>query len=602
MTPSANVAVLVCRSALSPSDRNLRAFLDFFGIATRISRHEDGRFLDAVPEGDGAGPYSVLSSAAGLAAVLGLDRAGHGEFPRWLTAAHSVFVYDFDETDASTKLLRFLTGDSRARIGSCDAARSTISVTAASPEICGAMSGLSIRGLPAGRQVVFELGDGRGRPDSLIASGDRDVFVNVSAGGTTTFLSAAAIGPDLGRPVPGNFLDVKDWFCAAVPPVLYLRWAFRDVGWASPEINASLVVDDPLLTARYGFLGYEDLVGLMDRHGFSTTVAFIPWNWRRTRPAVAELFRQHPTELSLAIHGSDHTGDEFGTSSVATLNGKVKTASRRMEGHRRRTGLDHARVMVFPQGVFSVEAARVLKLNGFVAAVNTEVSPVGTTHTEIAELWNTAITKYGTFPIFTRRPITHGLENFAFDAVLGKPCLIVAHHDTFRDGAGELIAAIAGLNRLKPSLRWRPLDDTLRRSFRSRRNADGTIGVEMFGHALRLENPAATAETFLVTKRECDLGHVRRVTHDREPIAWTADGGRMRFHVRVPANGTAAVRVEFTDVLGDRAPAPTISYRAKAGLRRFLSEVRDNHVSTSNLLSWAATTIRHSARVEGGRT
>ncbi len=102
--------------------------------------------------------------------------------------------------------------------------------------------------------------------------------------------------------------------------------------------------------------------------------------------------------------------------------------------------MPHDHIMVFPQGMFSPEAGRALKLNGIVAAVNTEVAPSGgaANDTKIADLWDVAIMKYGSFPIFTRRYLTHGVENFAFDALLGKPCLMVAHHEVFKDRGREL--------------------------------------------------------------------------------------------------------------------------------------------------------------------
>ena len=63
--------------------------------------------------------------------------------------------------------------------------------------------------------------------------------------------------------------------------------------------------------------------------------------------------------------------------------------------------------------------------------MNTEVAPAqrAANETTIADLWSVAIMRYGSFPIITRRYPSHGIENFAFDALLGKPCLIAAHHD-----------------------------------------------------------------------------------------------------------------------------------------------------------------------------
>jgi hypothetical protein len=43
-----------------------------------------------------------------------------------------------------------------------------------------------------------------------------------------------------------------------------------------------LVIDDPLLKPRYGFLKFLPFLRLMQRHDFATSIAFIPWNWRRS--------------------------------------------------------------------------------------------------------------------------------------------------------------------------------------------------------------------------------------------------------------------------------------------------------------------------------
>src|SRR5262249_39930086 len=149
------------------------------------------------------------------------------------------------------------------------------------------------------------------------------------------------------------------------------------------------------------------------------------------------------------------------------------------------------RLMVFPQGAFSPESGRALKLNGFVAAVNTEVAPIqrAANETKIADLWSVAIMKYGTFPLFTRRYPGHGIENFAFDGLLGKPCLIAAHHDVFRDHAQNLVDLVAGLNSLRWNLVWRPLGEAVRRSFTVRRLDNGTSIIRMFASSLVVENP-----------------------------------------------------------------------------------------------------------------
>lgn len=586
------VAILLGQQELSSSERNLGKILDFFGIASRKVLNSDQNALGAPPQGIGCGQYSILSSASRLAETLEQCSVGQAELPPLLTSAESMYIYGFDETEASKKLLRLLTGDPQANIRHNHLAQSRISVTSNLPEVCGPMSGISVSGLTLDSRLVFGVARNCKDCQSLIATSDGDVFLKTLRWGLPIFISVSGANLDIEAPVKGNFFDIKDYFCAAVPPVLYLQWAFRDVCWTSREINASLIVDDPLLKPRYGFLVYHDVMALMSQHRFSTTIAFIPWNWRKTNTAVADLFRQHPDQLSLAIHGCDHTSSEFGTSSMPMLNGKIQTARRRMEVHRQRTGVAYTPVMVFPQGVFSPESAQALKFNNFMAAVNTEVTPYGgLANTAVSELWNIATMQYFAFPIFSRRYMTHGLENFAFDALLGKPCLIVAHHDAFRDQGRDLTAFLAGINGLKCSLYWRSLGDTLQRSFRSRDNGDGTTSVQMFSHAIIVENGTPAPHTFLIAKKECDPAGVKAVMHDQSPIDWTHDGGQLQFQVQVPPKAAAHVRVEYTDIFGDHLPADSLSYKAKTGLRRWLSEVRDDYVHRNDSLNWSATKL-----------
>jgi peptidoglycan/xylan/chitin deacetylase (PgdA/CDA1 family) len=132
------------------------------------------------------------------------------------------------------------------------------------------------------------------------------------------------------------------------------------------------VIDDPILKPGYGFVNYRDLLDLMEQHNFSTSIAFIPWNWRRSASKVARLFYEHPERYSLSMHGCDHTAGEFGTRDLNTLAWKAKQATDRMARHESKTGIRHDRIIVFPQGVFSEPALSVLKHANFVAAVNTD--------------------------------------------------------------------------------------------------------------------------------------------------------------------------------------------------------------------------------------
>jgi hypothetical protein len=367
--------------------------------------------------------------------------------------------------------------------------------------------------------------------------------------------------------------------------VLYLKWSFREICWTTRETNACLIVDDPLLTPRYGFLDFRELIALMNQHTFATTIAFIPWNWRRTNRAVVAAFHENSERLSLCVHGCDHSGGEFATRSTGLLDRKLKTAKHRMNSLLAKTGLPHDQVMVFPQGAFSPEVGLALKGNGFLAAVNTEVAPASTesNETTIADLWSVAILRYGGFPIFTRRYITHGIENFAFDGLLGKPCFVVAHHELFRDHGRNLSEFVGKLKSLNWNLCWRTLGNSVFRCYSTQRR-DGTMRVKMFAERLIIENIEAVPRQMTVLKDEADIVAVKGVTVNQETVDYGYADGCLQFIVNIPSRCTAEIHCTYHEEENCSLSSEPISDRLKAAARRYLSEFRDNYVSRNDFL------------------
>ena len=72
-------------------------------------------------------------------------------------------------------------------------------------------------------------------------------------------------------------LEAKDVFSGLLPAAMYLKAAFGPAAWHQERREACLIVDDPLLKERYGFLNFKTLVGLMDSLDFTTSIGFIPW-------------------------------------------------------------------------------------------------------------------------------------------------------------------------------------------------------------------------------------------------------------------------------------------------------------------------------------
>src|SRR5262249_2210150 len=122
---------------------------------------------------------------------------------------------------------------------------------------------------------------------SIIDIGNDPAFFALEWNASRIFVSASSEIPDLNQNLHSHWFDVKDHFLSAVPILMYLKWAFRNVCWQATEPNACLIIDDPVLKAKYGFCDFRELDSWMQQHSFATNIAFIPWNWRRTSVDIA---------------------------------------------------------------------------------------------------------------------------------------------------------------------------------------------------------------------------------------------------------------------------------------------------------------------------
>jgi hypothetical protein len=547
------------------------------------------------------GSYAILSSADCMAKVI--QTVHKGEWPDWIRKASTIYVFGFKAGDQSTKLLQFLTGDPTANLRPIKGFETNVTITGSFLEMCGPLSGMRVPITLAEAGHVCDVQTEAPNVQTILHADGGTVFFAITCNGVRLFLNMWCRTTDVDALAPLYF-DVKRSFFESVPLVLYLRWAFRSCTGCE-EVNACLIVDDPPLKRRYGFLDFREALALMDRHNFTTTVAFIPWNWRRTDPETVRLFRERPERFSVVVHGCDHTTSEFAQTSAAVLNQKLRTALERIEGLRRRASIQTERVMVFPQGEFSPEAGFALKHNGFIAAVNTEVAPAQRTanQTRIADLWSMAIMRYGSFPIFTRRYPDHGIENFAFDALLGKPCLIASHHEIFKEHGRNLIDFISRLNALRWNLAWRPLSEVVRRSVTVERLGDGTDILRIFGGTSVFENLDGTAQKVIIQKLEDYPEMVENVYVNEAPIEFSVEGGFLRSQPVQIGGNRAVVRVVFRNDLGLAAKSHHSHSKIKVAAKRYLSEFRDNYLSQADLLYQSANWLRRrmSSTMSAGR-
>ncbi|MEJ7608489.1 MAG: hypothetical protein WKF37_20020, partial [Bryobacteraceae bacterium] len=446
---------------------NLAKLLRFFGISHSNSGVVD--FLSREESGPSKPKRLFCSSDVFYELTAQLDRkAGGGVW--WLAHVHSVFIYAGSDAATLQAVLRKLTGDTEAVMQEADRSCAEFSVSDGLDDFGGVMAGLRIEAAERGADAKLAFYRRSATAADVISCGSGAALVRASHQEVPVLLSTCAAVIDLDCKLPTGLFDLREHVLTALPFVLFVKWAFSGSCWNSAEVNACLIIDDPVLKPTDGFLNFKELLRLTKRHRFSANIAFIPWNWRRSAPEVIQLFRQNSDQLSISVHGCDHVRAEFGSSDEQRLRAKTEQALERMEQHESATGLRHERVMVFPQGVFSEAAMSAIKRTELIAAVNNDTisadpSPRPIT---IADVWDIAVMKYSDFSLFTRRYPWEGVENFAFDILLGKPAISIIHHDYCSDHCQRLVRFVDRLNAVKCQLTWRSLGEVVRRSCRLR--------------------------------------------------------------------------------------------------------------------------------------
>jgi hypothetical protein len=563
-----------------PSIDDLRAgrLLAFFGIPYQTQKATDFRLT----ERSEAGPNTkcrLICAAETFAEVIGKGQNASQRVEAFARRVHSIFLYP---TQNAAGLATLITQLSEKKISIHKGAGSDSEWCIADDPVgvFGPMRGLRVRPAHATLQgrVFFDQDGSSATP--LLAAGNRSAFLKLIWQTVPVFVSSTRlidIDADLKTP---NF-DIRDHLFSALPVVAYIKWACARSAWRPSEASACLVIDDPLLKARYGFVRFRELLALMKEHRFSTSIAFIPWNWRRNDRDVVQLFNDNPDKYSLCIHGCDHTAGEFGIADRQRLRSVASEAFRRMSLHQRRTGLEHDRVMVFPQGVFSEKAIHELKSAGFHAVVNTEVhgNPPAERKLRISDVWDVAVMSYGDFPIYTRRYPAQGVENLAFDLLLGKPCLVVIHHDFCSDGYARLVQFIDQLNALKIPLTWRCLGDVVRRSYRQREVSPNSVEIEMYGSEALIENRSERARSYFIRRREHDHNSIESLHAGSRCVSWKSAGHYIEFKVDLAPGESTLLTLRFKAVEAAPRSSRNLAHGAKTMLRRYLSEARDNYLA-----------------------
>ena len=573
-------AIILVESAAMRDAAALARLLDFFGIQQRTiwadcASAEDARWLRSPGR-----EVVLLTSATGvvLAESKGLIDA------TWLRSEASPFkmalVHAGAQAGDMPPAVALLTHAGPCRMLPQTPGPLKLQFSDAHDDICGPFSGLTVEGVtnPGAplmmaqdkiEPIIMDPSQGNAALLGLGRVGDREIYF-------TTSTRVAG----LGEQVKEKYFDIKQRLFDLLPFVMFIKRAFAGQIYKTDGVRACLIVDDPTLVRTYGHFDYAHIFERMRAVNFTTNVGFIPWNYRRSRRAIVNLAKSNSDRFSIAVHGCDHTKAEFGSRNESVLEWLASTANRRMESHKERHQLDFDRVMIFPQGIFSEESATALKRNNYWAAVNTDICATNDeAGVPLGELMDLAITKYHSFPIITRRYFWHGMENFAFDILLEKPCLIVTHHQDFKDDARHVLNGLEVLGKLKARLDWSTLGDVVQTLHKRQRHSAGRESVRVYAHEnmVRNDSPSETETTFRKTEADTDMLDAvlldgKRVEYGREKNACV---------VSAKMKPGQTVRLQFQYKKNPSLPRfeSSVVRNGKVMLRRHMTEIRDRFLS-----------------------
>ena len=576
-------AIILDDHGRSIEGRRIAKILDFFGVVWRLATTTELLTLASADREISPRWRLFCSSDACLQLIEGCERDSCC-LAFWEKQVHSAFVYPAGNPESLPKLIRQLSRDNGLVVRKIDRNTVDTMVSNQSDDFCGVMSGVRTTATGTDLDADMVLNNSKENTTSIISLDDGAVFLRIEYNRVPIFFLTSKEIVDIDSELTSQNFDIRHHFLSAVPVVLYIKWAFAETCWNAPKTNACLIIDDPVLKSRHGFVNFKELLSLMKQHKFSTNIAFIPWNWRRSSPEVVRLFTENPENYSISVHGSDHTRAEFGSSNQQRIYWKAQQALERMNAHQSMTGIRHDRVMVFPQGIFSEAAMSALKHTDLIAAVNNDVisADLHRRAVSLAELWDIAIMGYG-FPLFTRRYPWEGIENFAFDALLGKSAIIIIHHDYCSDRCLRLIQFIDRLNSLKCQPTWGSLGEVVRRSYRQRQLSSSQVEIEMYAAELRLENYSGQLRSFSIRRREGEPSVIREISDESGPLTWNFANGYISFEVGLRPNQSKVVQIKYHLLGREGRDGDDLPYRFRAMLRRYLCEIRDNYVTTAKL-------------------
>lgn len=554
----------------------LQALAEFFGIESSSIDFRDRRSCERLFDEPEASRGPVVFDLASLSRFEDSQEIAD-RLLRLIDAGNSILLLATASTPEETTLLVRLANGGISGIVQVDGAKE-VRFPSGSNLRDFPLSGHSFRRAQK-PGVTLALNTASGI-NTVMTLGDTPSFVSIRSGSAELFVWSTKEVFDIHKPLKSEleFEQAKDEY---VPAIVFLRAACGERCWRNPQTDAGFVIDDPLLQKRYGFIDFPALLRSARDHHYRVTLAFIPWNHRRTKISQISDFLEHRDCFSVCLHGCDHNNNEYGAVDYDTLLAKNERAISRMERHRQRTGIDYEPLIVCPQEQCSTEGWRAFAdCNRLLAMVNTGCMPRNLTEprTCAADLLAPAQDAFFGFPIF-KRHYWGDSGPFAMALFLGKPAILVEHHEFFRPGLGQIEAFVHTLRGMAPDIQWRPLSTVVRETHLQRRASCRRKEIRFFARHFDLHHSSEEPVTFRLRKRVSDPSTVRAVMVNGTANDFDVSGEYITFEVYARSRETFRIVIEPHPVKSKKPYSFGLKYHTGVALRRGLSEFRDNIMS-----------------------
>ncbi len=591
--------VIISHKTEGGDEARLQNFAHWMGLETKmVVLQEEGDLRAQMPSGPNK--YGVAISAGTISAMLAARR-DPAPLLRFLEEqSGAAFVFGFSSSGQDQTIQRLTHGVILKVIPTPgeDGRSIAFEFPAESGKFNQQFGGLSFLERSEEPLATFEAARTGEAYDVLLRADDKPAFVSTQVGACRFFIAGTSI-PDIDQPVPDDKADDK-CYSGLIPVLLFFRFAFGAACWHGIQKTARIIIDDPLLQDSYGNLGYRRLFAMQSRENFGTTIAFIPWNHRRTSGQWVSRIQESAPNFSICIHGCDHTNREFSAGELHTLEQKAGLAITRMERHEQRSRMPFENVMVFPQGHFSVAAIKALQANHYLAAINTTCLPTDSMPGElrIKDFLRPAVTRFYGFPIFKRHYPKRAID-FAFDLFLGKPAFVVEHHPYFADDCAALETFVRRLRALEPDIIWPSLAAQIVRSCLVRELSEDSLAVKFFARKFILQNETGRMSRFLLERD--DVHDVSAVLVDGKPAQFTQSDAGISLDLELPADASRQIEVVDAPEPNRTSPKFGLRYGLQVLVRRELSEFRDNTLSQHPGMLNIAKRVAKRLRVTGDK-